>query len=252
MAQKINSTVLRLKKRLNWSTVFCAHNFNEYSNLIKNTLQISATNNRIMHKININSNYNILIKNSKTYQQNYPILNKKVFFYFVKLIFFSNKTLQNYYDYKKIYVQFYKVLFKRFFLYQKQLVLKIANEARRFNNSFLIIHPKLLAEFLKMQMTSPNIINLKKNNFDKNIQVNLLNFIRIILTKFKYDILGLKITCNGRWKKTKSGRKQKIYLKFGQLKNSNLTNKVFFHSIYQQTKYGFFSIKIWVYHKTKR
>jgi hypothetical protein len=151
-----------------------------------------------MHKININSNYNILIKNSKTYQQNYPILNKKVFFYFVKLIFFSNKTLQNYYDYKKIYVQFYKVLFKRFFLYQKQLVLKIANEARRFNNSFLIIHPKLLAEFLKMQMTSPNIINLKKNNFDKNIQVNLLNFIRIILTKFKYDILGLKITCNGR------------------------------------------------------
>jgi ribosomal protein S3 len=61
--------------------------------------------------------------------------------------------------------------------------------------------------------------------------------------------LGIKIICVGKWKKTNTGRKQKIYLKYGQIQSSNIANKILYHNISQTTKFGVCSIKIWVAHK---
>jgi ribosomal protein S3 len=87
-------------------------------------------------------------------------------------------------------------------------------------------------------------IKLKRNNFNKNLQGNILNFLNLLLSEFSYNISGVKIICCGKWKKTNTGRKQKLYLKLGQIQSSNIANKIVYHSINQTTKYGVCSVKI--------
>jgi len=71
------------------------------------------------------------------------------------------------------------------------------------------------------------------------------------LTIFHKLITGLKIECKGKWKKTRSGRKQKLNISFGKIQKNTLTNIIFYHSNSQETKYGKCSIKIWIsYNKT--
>ena len=50
MAQKLNSTNLRLKKRLNWNVIFSTQNFNDFSNIMSNTHKIILTNSKIVRK----------------------------------------------------------------------------------------------------------------------------------------------------------------------------------------------------------
>jgi hypothetical protein len=64
--------------------------------------------------------------------------------------------------------------------------------------SFQLMSPKIITEFAKIQLTENDHVSLKKNNFAKNLQGNLLNFINLFITEFRYDILGIKIICSGK------------------------------------------------------
>jgi hypothetical protein len=68
----------------------------------------------------------------------------------------------------------------------------------KIKRSFQLMSPKIVTEFAKIQLTENATVSLKKNNFNKNLQGNLLNFINFFLTEFKYDILGIKIICLGK------------------------------------------------------
>jgi ribosomal protein S3 len=76
-----------------------------------------------------------------------------------------------------------------------------------------------------------------------------LKLVEILLKNYNYKIIGLKIICLGRWKKTSTGRKQKLFLKFGQVKSSDISNKIIYQTISQTTKFGVCSIKIWIAQK---
>jgi ribosomal protein S3 len=78
----------------------------------------------------------------------------------------------------------------------------------------------------------------------------LIKLAKFFLYIFKNNIIGLKIICSGKWKKTRSGRKQKLCIRFGKIQRTKIVNTLFYHFLTQKTKYGSFGIKIWVAHKT--
>lgn len=259
MAQKLNATNLRLNKRLNWQTKLCAHNFNDYFNLIFNTTQTIKVTNSILNKLNISKVNLLLIKNLYGFIFSYNIFDPRYYFYYLKLILFGgllNYAIYdtNYSKYKADYLKLFKLVTKSFILNQKSCVQLISNVDSQSKSNKLVIPfnlmlPDVITEFSNKQIVDYNHINLQQNNFKSNIQRNLLKYINYLLFKLKYNIIGLKIVCIGKWKKTAAGRKQRLYLKFGQIKSSNIANKLIYHNIATTTKYGVCSIKIWISHK---
>jgi hypothetical protein len=164
----------------------------------------------------------------------------------------SKRSLQSFYKYKTDFSLFSQLILKFFLLNQKQLVHRFSNvqvqkkhnNSENFSSHSHILSPKIIAEFAKIHLTesAPSIMN--RSNFGKNLQGNLLSFINFFLLEFKHNLLGIKIICSGKWKKTRTGRKQKIFLKYGRIQTSNIANKIMFHGVSQKTKYGICSVKI--------
>jgi hypothetical protein len=220
---------------------------------------LQLVNDNIARKFNISQNNKIVIKSSKHYKINYEVLDQRFLIHFTKLISASKRTIQNFYNYKKGYIKLLKTVIRIFSSNQSHLQNYASNTyARKFlatdnqnyKRPYFFLFPKIIAEFAKTNISETNVNSFKKNTFSRNLQNSLLKFLNFLLFEFKYDILGLKLIVSGKWKKTNSGRKQKLYLKFGQVQNSNITNKTLYHDVNQQTKYGVVSIKIWVLHKT--
>jgi len=257
MAQKVNSLNLRLNKRLNWNTILCVHNFNDFCNQVINTAVLLTTNKKIMFDLKMLQNAMLLTKTSKNYKINCKIVNSHFFFFLIKIICTGKKSVQNFFRYHQSYLQIFRSVLKIFLLNQRPLLFHLVNmetqktfsKYKTFKSQFLTLSPKIFTEFAKNQIAATSAVSLTSSNFNKSLQKSLLTLIEIILRAFKYDILGLKIICQGKWRKTNTGRKQKVYLKFGQIQSSNLANKVVYDSISQKTKYGVCSIKIWIAHK---
>jgi len=171
-----------------------------------NTSNILDTNNNISYKLSLGQNNATIAKNSKTYKINYKIMDQRFFFYFTKLISASRRSIQNFYKYRTDFFNVLQASFKLFLLNQKQLNHNVCtiqtkkNHKGSKNNTQLrsFMSPKIITEFAKIQMSESSYVNLKKSNFSKNLQGNLLNFINLFLLEFKYDILGLKIICSGK------------------------------------------------------
>ena len=258
MAQKVNSLNLRLNKRLNWNTLMCTHNFNDYYNNIINSTSILNTSKKMLYDIKSLQNTTIVTKTSKNYKVNSKYLNQQFFFYLLKIVCTTKRTTQNFYQYRKNYLKVFQNILKFFLFNHKQLIIQLSDMNKQkkfekqvhFDKKFMSLSPTLITEFVNSQLSTTTFINLTSNNFNKTLQKSLLNLIEIILQRFKYNILGVKIICVGKWKKTNTGRKQKIYLKYGQIQTSNLANKILYHNISQTTKFGVCSVKIWIAHKT--
>ena len=146
---------------------------------------------------------------------------------------------------------------KFFILNRKQLLVnfgdikkqKVLQRNKFFNKQFLILSPRIFTNFIKKQLTTISFLSWTSINFNKNLQKNILKVIRTNLRLFKFNIIGLKIIISGKWKKTNTGRTQKIYLKYGKIQNSNTRNKVIYQNIAQKTKFGMFSMKMWISQK---
>jgi hypothetical protein len=258
MAQKVNSISLRLKKRLNWSTTGSVHNFGDYYNLVYNLSKLTKVNDKIKQKLNINHNIARIEKTSKKYQFFYEIFDQRFFFHFTKLVNSSKRTIQHFYQYKQNNIKTLQLILLNFLINRKQQThnvtsvqnskaFKVLNSKKM--TSVQVLSPKLITEFIKKQLTEIGYSTLKKGNFGNNLQGNIVNFLHYLLREFKYNLLGIKIICLGRWKKTNTGRKQKIYLKFGQIQSANIANTILYHEINQTTKYGVVSVKVWISHK---
>lgn len=258
MAQKVNSLNLRLNKRINWNTKLCTHNFNDYSNNIINSTKILTISKIIMYNLKILQNTLQSIKTSKIYKINSKIVKQHFFFFLIKL-FCCKKTTKDpntqiFIKYQSSHLEIFKKILKKF-LVNKFLLKHSINKMKKQKTlkkdkfNFLSLSLKIFTEFAKNQINSLNYINYTQTTFSKNLQKNFVNLLQIILNKYKYDISGIKIICFGKWKKTNSDRKQKIYLKFGQIQTSNLANKILYHGMTQRTKFGICSVKIWISHK---
>ena len=112
---------------------------------------------------------------------------------------------------------------------------------------FLLLSPKLLAQFVLRQLKVS--YKLKNRSFNRNFQTGLVKFANTLLALFPNKILGLKIICSGKWKKTRTGRKQKFILRFGKVQKATLANIIYYNKITQETKFGSCGVKVWISYK---
>ena len=68
MGQKINSTSLRLKKRLNWNTITCLHNKRDLGDITFQTQIISELTKLSLLHLNFYTNNLVTTKSHKNYQ----------------------------------------------------------------------------------------------------------------------------------------------------------------------------------------
>jgi ribosomal protein S3 len=78
-----------------------------------------------------------------------------------------------------------------------------------------------------------------------------LSFSQALLKQLQKNIIGLKIICSGKWKKTRSGRKQKLCVKFGQIVSSKVSNTLLYDFNSQTTRFGVIGIKVWIAYKNQ-
>jgi ribosomal protein S3 len=142
-------------------------------------------------------------------------------------------------------------LFKHNITYQFTTFLtKIQKKSKKQNwqtnkltkSNFSLLSPKLIATFI--------CALLNKNSRFKNdlaayrVSPSIPMLLTRLLAPFKKEICGVKVICSGRWKKTKSGRKQKLCIKYGKIRKPTMTNIILFDYITQKTKFGACGIKV--------
>lgn len=128
----------------------------------------------------------------------------------------------------------------------------------------IFIWPNLIIDYVINQLNKPK--KQKNKFFNISLQLGLLKYLIVLLTtesliwselhqKYKRkritnnNIIGLKLQLNGKWKKTKAGRKQTLSLSFGQTRKISVENIIVFDSTNFKTKYASCGLKIWIAYK---
>jgi len=143
-------------------------------------------------------------------------------------------TLNSYYYFSDLFLNKYKKNKKGFLYFD-----------HKFSSFF---SPKILTFSIVEQIKRYNN-KLKSKNFSFGLNIGIAKLVNKLLAKYKKNIVGIKIICSGKWKKTRSGRKQIFVYKKGQLRNSTISNVIFFDFITQKTKFGSCGIKVWIAQK---
>jgi hypothetical protein len=175
-------------------------------NNILNSTTILETSKRIFYEIKTLQNTPTLTKTSKNYKINYKTLNQQFIFYLIKLVCTTKRTTQNYYQYRQAYLKIFQLVLKIFLFNKKQFIFKTGEMSAQkrfekqnlFPKNFMSLSPKLFTEFAKGQLSTTSFISLTPNNFNKTLQKSLLNLIEIVIKRYKYNILGIKIICVGK------------------------------------------------------
>ena len=109
-------------------------------------------------------------------------------------------------------------------------------------NDFSMLSPKLITAYIcaLLNKNSKFRSELLWAKFSPSIPVLLTR----LLQPFKTELLGAKIILSGRWRKTKSGRKQKLCIKYGRVRKSSVSNIIMFDYATQKTKFGACGIKV--------
>ena len=244
MGQKINALGLRLKNRVNWNASFCTQDLKNYSKVNYNNQQIEHTTSIIFSNFHVFPNRVTTIKNSKNYQVHSKLFQKKDI---IKntLDFQSSDRTQ--------LLRSNKTLFKSLILDKRSVKYNLSDfffnlRKESFNKitrkRFIMLAPKIITAYVINQLNKNGI--LKRSSFKNNLNVGILAFSYQLLTRLQNNILGIKIVCSGKWKKTRSGRKQKLTIKFGRIVSPSISNMILYNFSAQKTKFGTTGIKVWV------
>ena len=169
--------------------MYTVHNFNDYSNITQNTNKISTINNKIFYQLQMFQNNNFIIKNNKHFTLNNELLDFRYINYFTKNICFSNKSIQNFYNYNIKYINLLQILLKLNLINQKQLIQRsvLFNSRKQlslldnYNSQLFMLSPTIVTEFVKFQINSITNNLIKKNNFTNNIKSSLVTFLNHFL-----------------------------------------------------------------------
>lgn len=208
--------------------------------------QTEITTNIIQSKFNTLSNYINIMKSSKTTRIHTKLLQKQE--YLKNFTDYQNndrslaqKSEENGLSSLFLNNSKTKYLMSDLFFNKNQNSLSEVTDKH-----FTLLSPKLISKYITNQLN--RMTPLKRLTFRTNLNNGILKFSYQILNRFKNNIVGLKIICSGKWKKTRSGRKQKLMLKFGRIRNPNISNVTSFHYAFQKTKYGLCGVKVWISH----
>lgn len=255
MSQKINATGLRLKKKLSWNSVFCLHNPQKYANLTVSNRQIKYATTAILSKINTYSNRLLTVRNSKTavvysklIQQQQAYKNTR--FYQKQMLKRTEAAFYALSSLKNLSLRGNFINYQLSSLITQNSVIKNKGLDRSSNflkSSFTLLTAKLITSFISalLQKDAKTKYGIDTSNLSASIPLLLTK----LLSPFKNQLLGVKVICSGRWKKTGSGRKQKLCVKYGRVRNPNLSSVILFDYVTQKTKFGACGIKVWVANK---
>ena len=248
---KINTIGQRLKKRLNWNNTFKVCNMKNFSKILFLNNKAYNIVQDLLRATNFYVNQYALTQASKGQTLTTKILHKV-----------ENTQIELNQTKKNRILRETMTKMKEFFFINKKLNLEISNsffpnfsipeknDRSNINysilkkNKFLILSPKFFSLFIM------NEIRLTRDkqiyNFSENFKNIVSRFCKKFLIIFKNNILGIKIVFSGKWKKTRTGRKQKLTLKFGKMRNNALNEIILFDWLDQKTKFGVCSLKIWI------
>jgi len=135
---------------------------------------------------------------------------------------------------------------KQFTLLSDILCNKKRNEFLTFNAQkqfSTIMTPDILTNYVCSQLDKHQKF---KNRFFRvsGLNLGIMSIVTHLLQYFKNSIIGLKIIIAGKWRKTASGRKQRILLKFGRIQSNCLKSTIMHSYKSQKTKFGTCSIKV--------
>ena len=270
MSQKLNPINLRLKKRLNWKFLMAVQNIKDYTNLYQNTDETLTLMNFILLKLGFYSNEKNLTKNSKKLNISSKILEDTQI---LKEMIKTNKSekfnLKTEVSSRKLNLQEKKRQLVRLNINSAAINSNFSDLDNLKNNlnvkldekKSVIIWPNLITEYVKDQLNKPK--KQKNKLFNTSLQLGLLKYLITLLTtefitwselhqKYKRtrvtikNVTGLKIQLNGKWKKTKAGRKQTLNFSFGQTRKISVDNLIVFESTKFKTKYAACGLKIWI------
>ena len=255
MSQKINATGLRLKKKLSWNSVFCLHNPQKYANLTVSNRQIKYATTAILSKINTYSNKLLTVRNSKTavvysklIQQQQAYKNTR--FYQKQMLKRTEAAFSALSSLRNLSLTGNFINYQLSSLITQNSVIKkkgLDRSSHFLKSSFTLLTAKLITSFISalLQKDAKTKYGIDTSNLSASIPLLLTK----LLSPFKNQLLGVKVICSGRWKKTGSGRKQKLCVKYGRVRNPNLSSVILFDYITQKTKFGACGIKVWVANK---
>ena len=255
MSQKINATGLRLKKKLSWNSVFCLHNPQKYANLTVSNRQIKYATTAILSKINKYSNRLFTVRNSKTavvysklIQQQQAYKNTR--FYQKQMLKRTEAAFSALGSLRNLSLTGNFINYQLSSLITQNSVIKkkgLDRSSHFLKSSFTLLTAKLITSFISalLQKDAKTKYGIDTSNLSASIPLLLTK----LLSPFKNQLLGVKVICSGRWKKTGSGRKQKLCVKYGRVRNPNLSSVILFDYITQKTKFGACGIKVWVANK---
>jgi len=264
MGQKINPQSLRLKKRLNWKSLLGC-DYKDYGFLSIQNYNVSNLINIIFSKYNYYLNDSTVIKDSKNIRFTSKVLSELDFTKeLIKANQSKNFSLETQQSARSHNLKNKKENLNIFNLNVPKLVTEVSNFNTVKNNTlvkystsnFLIIFPQLINSYIVKQMSEPN--KLKNTFFNKSLQLGIMKLISTLLTyqigfrkprSALKNIVGFKLICSGRWKKTKAGRTQTLKFNYGQTKRTSVVSTMFYSFKTQKTKYASCGFKIWIAYK---
>lgn len=273
MAQKLNSTNMRLKKRSNWKTIFSIQNFKNYNVINYQQIKLLELTIKILKNFGIILNSFMITKDLKNYQLSSELIDDVKI---LKEMIVTNKKngglTKDDFEQKlrntllksksRMIQQLNTKLFNNFLIFSGLYNLK--KKATKNSNIFLKIWPELIISYTKNQMSQSN--KIKNQMFNRSFQLGLLKLINALITtesrmwcdikqRFITDrlviknIAGLKLEFCGRWRKTKAGRTQKLKINIGQTQKNSLKTLVLYNFSTEKTKYAACGIKVWIAYK---
>ena len=262
MGQKINTFGMRLKNRLNWNYTFCVHKNTKFNEVFFNSHQLDFVNKLIFSNLAAFPDSKIT-RNSKKfiYQQSLQAklklltqrqnINSDV-------VTNKSKKLQPshnlYYGFWQTKQQVQYNCVDLFYNKNKKEFLRMLTPGHSTTEHTRLLSARFFTQFIAKQLHKNSALKENKSfnmspSFSKGLYIGILQLIYSVIEPFKLSVNGIKIICSGKWKKSRSGRKQKLVIKIGNIRNASLNNILLYDYQATKTKFGSCGIKVWISHK---
>lgn len=236
MGQKINAIGFRLGKRTNWPSVWC-NTQKQYAAELFSDLELRHFNKKLIRRLGFYENDSI-VKKSQGKTKFYTKLLTTEDIVGGKEKINTKRSFSPFFDN-------YLFEYKKF----KNSSLKIARSSSQKNMNILpFLSAQTLSDYIVEQLKLSH--RSKHWSFKISLQSGIADIIsKLLRKKNTHFISGVRILCSGKWRKTKSGRKQRIVFSIGRLRSPSMDCVSSYGFSTQATKFGACGIKVWISYK---
>ena len=220
MAQKVNSTSLRIANKIVWDSVLSEDNKTHYL-LILRSLEIKKYAILLFNFLNLKGSETMVKFQNGSANVNFKCLGKSSA---------KDKTLKILSSLKQYVLntsqQTTSLNFKKF--RSKKVGQKWISPEVTLWESKMLFHFVPSKFFSRLIVSQLKLTSKYRNEaFKFGIHIGIQSLLRYFYNKkTKIFVSGIKVICKGKWSKTASGRTQKIILNLGRLKNQTFIRSI--------------------------